>query len=173
MPHLPKYFFLLSLALSFCGKTTSQLCLPGIVPCVPETECRCNIFEFPWVFCLFQFFDCADECTTGRDINELACRLGSNCAWNTGSGLGGCDCPDKCTGEDQREDSMRKQFMEACPQRDLWTFPRPCADSFGEDWECGFLYYQENSTTISQFTIFGSVIRTRPYNIPKTQLRLH
>ena len=83
--------------------------------------------------------------------------MGSTCAWNTGTGLGGCDCPDKCSDDDQREDSMREQFIEACPRNDDgWEFPGPCADSFGEDWECGFLNYGETfGSRISQFTESG------------------
>ena len=117
------------------------------------------MLEFPWLFCFVQFFDCADFCTSGRDINELMCRLGSTCAWNTGNGLGGCDCPDKCTDADQREDSIRDQFISTCPRNDDERgHPGPCAERLGEDWECGFLNYgAEFGSFISQFTENGSV----------------
>ena len=169
MPMKSKHFFLLSLALSFYIKTNSQLCLPGIVPCVPETDCRCNLFEFTWVVCFFQICDCADYCTISLDINELTCRLWSTCAWNTGTGLGGCESSSLCTDEEQREESIREQFMEAFPLSDDygWEFPGPCADSFGEDWEYGLLNYGETSGSyISQWTEDGNI-----YNSPDKAMR--
>jgi len=117
-----------------------QLQVPGLIPYAPGSECRCNIFEFPWVFCLAQFFDCAEKCTSGKDINEFRCRAGSSCAWSTGDGSGNCECPDKCNDDDQREDSMRELFVSQCPQQDSWDFPGSCAETVGEEgWECGVL----------------------------------
>merc|ERR1712217_283411 len=114
--------------------------IPGPIPYYEGSECSCDLLEFPWVFCFGQAFDCKDECTTGQDIDSFRCRFGSHCSWSSGSGRGSCFCPDKCTDEDQREDSKRALFMEECPPNgSAWEFPGPCVQNFGDEWRCGFI----------------------------------
>ena len=113
-----------------------------------------------------QYFDCNKYCTTGQDIDEFDCRIGSSCSWSTGSGRGSCFCPYKCSDEDQREESLRNQFLSLCPKHpDVFAYPGPCAGlnegnfsdnideyNFYSGWECGvFGNGYDSNGTIYQF----------------------
>jgi len=118
-----------------------------------DSDCKCGIFEFPWVFCGVQAFECGDYCTSGQDVNTARCRAGAVCSISTGDGKGRCECPSGCTDDYQRRKSRNDQYrLEQCN-------PGPCRESFGPDWSCVMLagerilqYYGDDIDDINHYS---------------------